>query len=209
MEATAQSNEGKETTCSPLSHPLRVRILEVVNEHPLSPVGFINAGFAPVIDDKQKALSMVSYHFRTLEKAGCIKIVDTRQVRGATEHIYGGCSRVFFSDEDFEALPAEQRQTLSRTSWQGVVARTDGAIRKGTFDARTDRHLTWRAMELDERGWDEMIARLARCFEDVEQIRMDAQDRLGASGEKVVPTTVAMLGFESPPRPKLWEDEDE
>lgn len=107
-----------------------MRILEVVNEHPLSPVGFINAGFAPAIDDKQKALSMVSYHFRTLEKAGCIKIVDTRQVRGATEHIYGGCSRVFFSDKDFEALPAEQRQTLSRTSWQGVVARTDGAIRK-------------------------------------------------------------------------------
>jgi len=68
--------------------------------------------------------------------------------------------------------------------------------------------LTWRAMELDERGWDEMIARLAQCFEDVEQIRKDAQDRLGASGAKVVPTTVAILGFESPPRPALYSTED-
>jgi hypothetical protein len=203
LERTEQSKKAGETTCSPLSHPLRVRILEVVNEHPLSPVGFINAGFAPGIDDKQRALSLVSYHFRALEKAGCIQIVDTAQRRGATEHIYGGCSRVFFSDEEFEALPAEQRQTLSRTSWQGLVARTDGALRKGTFEARTDRHLTWRAMELDERGWEEMIARLAQCFEDVEQIRKDALVRLGASGEKVVPTTVAMLGFESPPRPAL------
>jgi hypothetical protein len=180
-----------------------VRILEVVNEHPMSPVGFINAGFAPDIDDKQKALSRISYHFRELESAGCIKIVDTVQRRGATEHVSGGCSRVFFSDAEFDALPAEQRQALSRTSWQGLVARTDGAIRKGTFDARSDRHLTWRAMELDEHGWDELTARLAQCYEDCEQIRKDAQDRLAVSGDKVVPTTMAMLAFESPPRPDL------
>jgi len=182
---------------------MRVRILEVVNEHPLSPVGFINAGFAPDIEEKQKALSLVSYHFRALETAGCIEIVDTIPRRGATEHVYGGCSRVFFSDAEFDALPAEQRKALSRTSWQGLVARTDGAIRKGTFDARTDRHLTWRAMELDERGYGEMTDRLAQCYEDCEQIRKDAEDRLAVSGDKVVPTTVAMLGFESPPRPDL------
>ncbi len=203
MEATKPGKEGRETTCSPLSHPIRVRILEVVNEHPMSPVSFINAGFAPDIENKQKALSRISYHFRALEEAGCIKIVDTIPRRGATEHVYGGCSRVFFSDAEFDALPAEQRQALSRASWQGLVARTDGAIRTGTFDARTDRHLTWRAMELDERGWKDMSLRLAACFEDCEQIRQDAEDRLAVSGDKVVPTTMAMLGFESPPRPDL------
>jgi hypothetical protein len=203
LEATNPSNEARETTCSPLAHPIRVRILEVVNEHPMSPVGFINAGFAPDIDDRQKALSRVSYHFRTLEEAGCIRIVATIPRRGATEHVYGGCSRVFFSDKEFDALPAQQRQTLSRTSWQGLVARTDGAIRKGTFDARTDRHLTWRAMEIDERGWTEITDRLAQCYEDCEQIRKDAQDRLAVSGDEVVPTTMAMLCFESPPRPDL------
>ncbi len=203
MKGTKPSKQARETTCSPLSHPIRVRILEVVNEHPMSPVAFINAGFAPDIEDKQKALSRISYHFRELESAGCIKIVETIQRRGATEHVYGGCSRVFFSDAEFDALPAEQRSALSRASWQGLVARTDGALRKGTFDARTDRHLTWRAMDLDERGWEEMLARLATCFEDCEQIRKDAQGRLAVSGDKVVPTTMAMLGFESPPRPDL------
>lgn len=203
MEATSQSKKAKETICSPLSHPMRVRILEVVNEHPISPVGFINAGFAPGIDDKQKALSLVSYHFRALEKAGCISIVDTVQRRGATEHIYGGCSRVFFSDEEFEQLPFAQRKQLSKTSFQGLVARTDTAIRTGKFDARTDRYLTWRAMEVDERGWVEIQDRVDRCFKEVEQLRKDAEDRLAVSGDKVVPMTTALLCFESPPRPAL------
>jgi len=205
LEATESTKGRKSTTCTPLSHPIRVRILEVVNEHPMSPIGFINAGFAPEIMDKQRALSRVAYHFRCLEEAGCIGIVDTFQRRGATEHVYGGCSRVFFSDEEFDELPAEQRKTLSRTSWQGLVARTDGAMRKGTFDARTERHLTWRAMEVDERGWQEAIERLGRCYEDLEQIRKDAEDRLAVSGDKVVPMTTALLGFESPPRPALGD----
>jgi hypothetical protein len=182
---------------------MRTRILEVVNEHPMSPVQFINAGFAPGFENKQQALSFVSYHFRALEKAGCIKIVDLIQRRGATEHVYGGCSRVYFTDEEFEQMPLEQRTQFSRTSFRGLVARTDGAMRTGTFDARTDRHLTWRAMELDERGWKEITDRLAACFGDCEQIREDAEDRLANSGDKVVPTTMAMLAFESPPRPDL------
>lgn len=203
MKAEKPRKQPANTTCSPLSHPMRTRILEVVNEHPMSPVQFINAGFAPGFENKQQALSFVSYHFRALEKAGCIKIVDLIQRRGATEHVYGGCSRVYFTDEEFEQMPLEQRTQFSRTSFQGLVARTDGAMRTGTFDARTDRHLTWRAMELDERGWKEITDRLAACFGDCEQIREDAEDRLANSGDKVVPTTMAMLAFESPPRPDL------
>ena len=203
MKAEKPRKQPANTTCSPLGHPMRTRILEVVNEHPMSPVQFINAGFAPGFETKQQALSFVSYHFRALEKAGCIEIVDFIQRRGATEHVYGGCSRVYFTDEEFEQMPLLQRTQLSRTSFQGLVARTDGAMTTGTFDARTDRHLTWRAMELDERGWKEMTDRLAACFDDCEQIREDAEDRLANSGDKVVPTTMAMLAFESPPRPDL------
>lgn len=199
----AKPSKAEDTTCSPLSHPLRVRILEIVNEHPMSPVQFVNLGFAPECESKQQALSYTSYHFRALEKAGCIEIIETKQRRGATEHIYGGRSRVFFSDEEFEQLPAGQRAKLSRTSFQGLVARTDGAMRTGTFDARLDRHLTWRAVELDERGWKEVTDRLATCFHDLETIREGAADRLAGSEGKVVAATWALLGFESPPRPQL------
>jgi hypothetical protein len=207
LGATKQSKEVEGTICSPLAHPVRVRILEIVNEHPMSPVQFVNAGFAPDYDQKQQALSFASYHFRALESAGCIEIVETVPRRGATEHIYGGCSRVFFSDEEFAKLPLAQRKQLSQTSFQGLVARTDTAIRTGKFDARTDRYLTWRAMEVDERGWVEIQDRVDRCFKEVEQLRKDAEDRLAVSGDKVVPMTTALLCFESPPRPALWDDE--
>lgn len=189
--------------CTPLSHPMRVRILELVNEHPMSPVQFINAGFAPGFETKQQALSYVSYHFRELEKAECIEVVALNPRRGATEHVYGGKTRVYFTDEEFEQMSLAERQQLSRTSFQGLVARTDGAMRTGTFDKRVDRHLTWRAMNLDERGWKEMLGRLEQCYKDCEQIRQDSEDRLASSGEKVIPTTMGMLGFESPPPPSL------
>ena len=40
---------------------------------------------------------------------------------------------------------------------------------------------------------------LARCFGELTQIKHDARDRLAGSGERVIPATVGMLGFESPP----------
>ncbi|MFL5898226.1 MAG: hypothetical protein ACJ76D_07135 [Solirubrobacterales bacterium] len=43
-------------------------------------------------------------------------------------------------------------------------------------------------------------------------MRHDIRDRLAGSGDQVIPVTVAMLGFESPPPPALpvvgAEDED-
>jgi hypothetical protein len=184
---------------------MRVRILEVVNETPMSPVRFVDTGLAPDrYTDRQNALSFVAYHFRALEKAGCIEVVELNPRRGATEHVYKGCSRVFFSDEEFESMPFEKRKQLSRTSFQGLAARTDGAIRSGTFDKRTDRHMTWRAAHLDQRGWNELMTVLGETFVRAEQIRKDAEDRVGASGDEVIPVTFAMLGFESPPPPLLY-----
>lgn len=47
------------------------------------------------------------------------------------------------------------------------------------------------------------MAKLAETFGDLVQIRHDARDRLAGSGDEVIPATVAMLGFESPPPPPL------
>jgi hypothetical protein len=87
--------------------------------------------------------------------------------------------------------------------YQGLAARAEGAMMAHTFDSRTDRHLSWIAMEVDERGWTELMSTLATTLGDVTQIRHNARDRLAASGDKVVPVTVGMLGFESPPTPPL------
>lgn len=193
------------TIFNAIKHPLRVRILEVLNESPRSPSQFVEEGLIPreAFNSYQQALSLASYHFRELEKEGCLEIVESIPRRGAVEHVFRGLARVFVDDAEFEEMDRESRRRLSRISLQGMVARADRAIAEDTFDARADRHLTWMPMQLDERGWHEVIARLAATFEDLTQIRRDASDRLAASGEKVIPATVAMLGFESPPPPPL------
>jgi DNA-binding transcriptional ArsR family regulator len=63
-----------------LSHPLRVRILEVLSERVASP----NELSAELGVD----LSTVAYHTRTLDRCGCLELVDTARRRGATEHFY-------------------------------------------------------------------------------------------------------------------------
>ncbi|HET8815133.1 MAG TPA: winged helix-turn-helix domain-containing protein [Solirubrobacterales bacterium] len=198
-----------ETICNVLKHPLRVRILEVLNEGPRSPSQFVEEGLIPknLFESYQQALSLASYHFRELEKDGCLEVIESIPRRGAVEHVYRGLARVYFNDAEFEGMPRSTRCRLSRISLQGMIARADRAIGEETFDARTDRHLTWMPVQLDERGWREMTATLAAAFAELTQIRHDARDRLAGSGEEVIPATVAMLGFESPPPPPLPGDD--
>jgi DNA-binding transcriptional ArsR family regulator len=207
-EKEAEGKKRSETICTVLKHPLRVRILEALNEGPRSPSQFVEEGLIPRehYSNYQQALSLASYHFRELEKEGCLEVIESIPRRGAVEHVYRGLARVYINDAEFEQMPRPTRLRLSRISLQGMIARADRAIREDTFDARADRHLTWMPMQLDERAWGEVIATLAATFAELTQIRHDASDRLAASGEEVIPATVAMLGFESPPPPPLRED---
>jgi hypothetical protein len=204
-EPEGAKKKRSETICNALKHPVRVRILEVLNEGPRSPSQFVEEGLIPKAHylSYQKALSLAAYHFRELEKEGCLEVIESIPRRGAVEHVYRGLARVFIDDAEFEAMDPPDRRQLSRISLQGMIARADRAIAEDTFDARTDRHLTWTPMQLDERGWDEVIATLAATFAEMSRIRGDAGDRIAASGGKVIPATVAMLGFESPPPPPL------
>jgi hypothetical protein len=202
-KCSEETMERKVPASEALRHPVRVRILEVVNERDMSPVQFMHQRLAPQLDQSQKSLSHISYHFRKLQEYGCIEIAETVPRRGATEHVYRSKARAYFTDEEWSELTQRERCLISRTMYQGLAARAEGAMLSHTFDSRSDRHLTWIAMEVDERGWSELMGTLAGTYGDVEQIRHDARDRLAASGEKVVPVTVGMLGFESPPPPAL------
>lgn len=207
-ETEDQGKKRSGTIFNALKHPLRVRILEVLNEGPRSPSQFVEEGLVPKesYNTYQQALSLASYHFRELEKEGCLEVVESIPRRGAVEHVYRGLATVFVDDAEFERMDPPTRRQLSRISLQGMVARADRAITEDTFDARADRHLTWMAMQLDERGWKELIASLAATFAEMSRIRGDAIDRIAASGDEVIPATVAMMGFESPPPPPLRGD---
>jgi hypothetical protein len=203
-EGKAEKTRGKEGgVCAVLGHPIRVRILEILNEGPKSPSQFVEEGLVPkeMYRSYPQALSLAAYHFRELEKAGCLEIAESIQRRGAVEHIYRGLARVYFTDEDFEQLPIEDRRRLSRISFQGLIARADSAMQADTFDSRTERHLVWMPFGVDERGWEEMMTSMSACFGEIERIRHDAADRLAGSGDEAITVTFGMLGFVSPSPP--------
>ena len=78
------------------------------------------------------------------------------------------------------------------------MARADSAITADTFDRRVDRHLTWIAMPLDEQGWTDLIEVQEEALRRAEEIRVEAGERLAASGDERFPATFGALAFESP-----------
>ncbi|MBS1884847.1 MAG: helix-turn-helix domain-containing protein [Actinobacteria bacterium] len=196
MRAT-RAERDKSTPAAVLAHPVRVRVLELLNERDMSPIEFCREGFAPENMD----VSHVAYHFRELAEFGCLTVIEENKRRGSIEHVYRGIGRAYFSDADWTSLDQEERVRITKTVIQGLFARIEGAMMTETFDSRDDRHLSWIAMKLDEQGWREMATALAAAFSEVEQIRNDAERRLAEGGGPVVPSTCAILGFESPSAP--------
>ena len=98
----------------------------------------------------------VSFHLRTLERAGLVRVVRTRPVRGVTERYYGRTARRF--DLDRPGTDVNAGPMLLRT-----VA--DQAERAGPDAAPTDMVTTTRTRLDPERAAD-FQARLAALVED-------------------------------------------
>jgi DNA-binding transcriptional ArsR family regulator len=173
-----------------LSHPMRARILRILNERVASP-----NEIAEMIDER---LPNVSYHVRALLDLGCIELVDTAQRRGAIEHYYRAIVRPFFSDSDWKRIPRSGRQAISdallRVIWEDVSE----AIEAGTFDSRPDRYLTNTPMVVDEQGWSELAEVMARALREVQKVESQSARRLKKSKEAGVTMKVVLMQFESP-----------
>jgi DNA-binding transcriptional ArsR family regulator len=178
-----------------LSHPMRTRILAILNERVASP-----NEISEMIDER---LPNVSYHVRALLDLGCIELVSTAQRRGAIEHYYRAVVRPFFTDRDWKKLPQSGRQAVSDVALQMIWEDVSAAIKGGTFEARPDRHLSRSVLELDETGWKELTELLGRVLEETEQIETSSAERIKAGDGKPVPVRVVLMHFESPaPAPK-------
>lgn len=173
-----------------LGHPLRVEILAEVNKAPMSPSEFQR--------QRAKILSGVAYHFRELEKLGCIELIDTRQVRGSTEHFYQASERAWITDEGWAVLPPVLRTGLDVTVYRTWIEQIAAAIESGTMEARPDRYLTWIEVLLDGEGWTRIMDKLGDLLDDVKAEEVDAVERMAKSGEKPIRTTVTLAGLESP-----------
>jgi DNA-binding transcriptional ArsR family regulator len=170
-----------------LSHPVRARALTVLNQRSASP--------SELAAEQGEAVGYVAYHVRVLHELGMIELVNTRQVRGATEHFYRSTAQPFLDDEVWAKLSIGSRTGISVASIGSLNNAIREAFEAGTFDARTDRHVSNVTLDLDEHGWRKANALLASCLEELMRIGTESE---GRDGEPTIRATFGLMSFEAP-----------
>jgi DNA-binding transcriptional ArsR family regulator len=152
-----------------MSHPLRVRILALLEERSASPVelaGWLGA-----------TLGTTAYHVRALQRMGLIELISETRVRGAVEHHYRAKPRPTVSDEAWAAAPPIAKQAAVSASLQTIDAYARAASAAGGFD-HGNSHLTRTSLRLDARGWNELARACTRLLAQVDRIEEAAQERI-------------------------------
>jgi DNA-binding transcriptional ArsR family regulator len=95
-----------------LSHPVRARALTALNQRVASP--------SELASEQGKAVGHVAYHVRVLHELGMIELVNTRQVRGATQHFYRSSARPYFSNVSLD---------LDEQGWREAMALLNSCLK--------------------------------------------------------------------------------
>jgi len=180
-----EAGELDEALLKAISHPLRHRLLGLLDDRTASPNELARELGLP--------LGRVSYHIRLLADLGVIELVRTEPRRGALEHFYRAVTRGWFSEEDWQRLPRAARRGIVGQSLQRIFSDVTAAVDAGGFDGPVSQ-VKSTSLELDERGLEELSEGLASTAERVKAINAESADRrAGADG---VTTELALLHFE-------------
>jgi DNA-binding transcriptional ArsR family regulator len=126
-----------------VGHRIRVQVLSILNEGTYTP-----DQLAKKIDEP---LNKVSHHIRELVDAGSIELVKVEKARNADQHYYRAVEMPFYSDEDAEAMPPQQRKVIAGLCLQGMMAEAMSAFWAGKLhDDPREVLLAWRWFNLDE-----------------------------------------------------------
>lgn len=176
-----------------MGHPVRAEALSILNARTASP--------AEIARELGMDVSNVAYHVKQLLYHDCIELVETRQVRGATEHFYRGVAQKYLDNGFWEQLSHNVRNAVSLTGLRVIFKAIRDSVSAGIFDRRKDRHLSVVTYDLDGRGWEEIATLYETTLNETMEIAAEASERLAEGkprGGKCLRATFVQLGFESP-----------
>ncbi len=165
-----------------LGHPLRIRMLTVLNQRVASP--------SELAGELDEPIGNVSYHMRTLADLGMVELVRTEPRRGAVEHYYRAIERPHLPAQDWATLPPSVRRSFSDTTGRQVLEDFTTAAKSGGFE-RDGARLNRLELKLDEKGWNELGKLLDDVSQRIEKIAAKAKDR--KAGEQLTASAVLML----------------
>jgi DNA-binding transcriptional ArsR family regulator len=171
-----------------LSHPLRVRMLTLLNQKVSSP--------SELAEELDEPLGNVSYHMRFLADLNMVKLVRTEPRRGAVEHYYEALEPPLISNDDWAQLPVALRRSLSDSTLSDIARDLKGAAKTGGFD-RENIHVSRVALTLDEQGWDELSEMLSDVIARARRLQEQSNKRRKrADGPASIPTALVLMQFE-------------
>jgi DNA-binding transcriptional ArsR family regulator len=112
-----------------MSHPLRARLLAMLNTNPASA-----SELEEILPDP---LSNISYHVRELWLWGLVEVVSTEQVRGATKTRYRGITKMQLTDDVFKGMPTETKDGIIIEAITEAFDRARSAVEGDTFPGTT------------------------------------------------------------------------
>jgi DNA-binding transcriptional ArsR family regulator len=173
-----------------LSHPLRVRILALLQERTASP--------RELAEWLGATLGTVSYHVRALHEFGLIELVRTSQVRGAIAHHYRAKVRPRVSDEAWSAAAPVVKQAAVGAALQTVDDYARASAAAGGFD-RAEAHLTRTGLRLDEKGWAAAARACERLLAELGRVEEAAAKRIARDPEAagVADAALVLMLFET------------
>jgi DNA-binding transcriptional ArsR family regulator len=167
-----------------LRHPLRVRILALLQERTASP--------RELAEWLGASLGTVSYHVRVLHGFGLIELVDTMQVRGAIAHHYRAKVRPRVDAAAWASAAPVVKQAAVGAALQTVDDYARASAAAGGFD-RSEAHLSRTNVRLDEKGWRQAAKACDRLLADLEAIAQRAAARLAKQPEAAGMTDAALV----------------
>jgi DNA-binding transcriptional ArsR family regulator len=178
------------------AHPLRMRILTILNQRVASPVELAR--------ELDEPLANVSYHVKMLETLDCVELVSTTPRRGALEHHYRALERPILTADDLEKIPLTVRRGLAKGILTQISKDLRSAAERGGFD-RPDVALNRMPMSLDDEGFTKLSERFEELIEDAMQIQADSAERVhrardgGDEDAQTFSANMVWMLFEQPP----------
>jgi DNA-binding transcriptional ArsR family regulator len=173
-----------------MSHPLRVRILAMLQERKATPV--------ELAEWLGARLGTVAYHVRTLHQLGLIELVDETRVRGAVAHHYRAKERPQVTNEAWAQASPIAKQAAVGATLQTIDEYVRASAAAGGFD-RADAHVNRVVLKLDAQGWREMSEACKELLDRLMDIEAAAKERIKADphADGILDAGVALLAFEA------------
>lgn len=212
----------------PIAEDIRIGPKLATGDEPMVPFSvrvskvFEDAACLQIIDDANRGkVSIPGFHrkygkrfgldeaairrrFKKLVKYGWLKVVGHKtggSRRGGTEHFYRATGPAIY-DEDTKGPWANLPDAVAESDdWQDFADLSEcakAAMVAGTMVSHDETCLAWSILNLDQRGWQRLVASLERLHSFVLKESKLAEARLAKSGEEPMAIVIGLGAFETP-----------